>query len=314
VLIHFWGVRGSIPSPVTSEQIQSKIAAVVERISPSDLESEDSRMRFIANLPSWIYGTVGGNSPCVEVIGKSGEHIILDAGSGLRVLGKKGIKPKDNHYHLLFSHFHWDHIQGIPFFDATFDPNAVIDIYSNYPNMEEILRNQNKEPYFPYNARWDNLKAKFNFHFLTENEPFEIGGIKINTHKMKHPGDSFSISLEEDGKKFIYATDVELQLSDFDKNIERNNFFKNADVLVFDSQYTADEAITKENWGHSSFCFAIDFADVWDAKSVYMFHHEPVYDDKKLMNMYQTAKWYINYKNKCNIDLHIAIEGQEIQL
>ena len=314
MLIHFWGVRGSIPTPVTAEQIQTKILSVVERITSKDLESADSKMKFIASLPEWIYGTVGGNSPCVEVVTKTGEHIILDGGSGLRVLAKNSVKPRDNHYYMLFSHFHWDHIQGIPFFDPAFNPNCVFDIYSNFPDMEEYLRSQSSTPYFPENAGWDKLAAKFNFHLLEEGKGVEIGGVKINTHKMKHPGDSYSISIEEDGKKFIYATDIELKNSDFDTSLKSNEFFRNADVMVLDSQYTADDAIRKENWGHSSFCFSIDFADVWKAKSVYLFHHEPTYDDKKLYDIFDLAKWYINYKNNCNIDLHIAIEGQEIKL
>ncbi len=313
MLVHFWGVRGSIPSPLTSDQIQSKITAVVERITSEDLVSEDSRMKFIANLPKWIYGTVGGNSPCVQVISKAGDHIILDGGSGIRCLAKKGVKPSDKHYHLFFSHFHWDHIQGIPFFDPIYDSGATIDIYSNYRNMEEFLEKQNGEPYFPPNADWRKLNATIRFHVIEEGQPVKIGNVIVNTHKMKHPGDSYSISIEEDGKKVIYCTDVELQNSDFDLNNPRNYFFDKADAIIFDSQYTADEAIVKENWGHSSFCFGIDFAHTWNIKKVFMFHHEPTYDDKKLMDMVEMANWYIDYKQDCKIDLDIAVEGQEIE-
>ena len=75
--IHFWGVRGSIPSPILSSQIQAKINAVVQRITPQDLESFDSRERFVANLPDWIYGTVGGNSPCIQLVTDEGKELIL---------------------------------------------------------------------------------------------------------------------------------------------------------------------------------------------------------------------------------------------
>ena len=109
-ILYFWGVRGSIPTPLTPQQIQTKITAVVQRITQKDIASEDARERFIASLPEWLYGTTGGNTPCVEVKTANGTEIVLDAGSGIRVLGKTGVKPADNHYNLLLSHFHWDHL------------------------------------------------------------------------------------------------------------------------------------------------------------------------------------------------------------
>ena len=103
--IRFWGVRGSIPTPISPEQIQAKINAVVQRIEPEDLESADSRERFLAGLPSWLYGTVGGNTPCVQLVTKDGKEMILDAGSGIRELGKKSVLPEDMHYDIFFFTF-----------------------------------------------------------------------------------------------------------------------------------------------------------------------------------------------------------------
>ncbi len=116
--IRFWGVRGSLPSPQLPGQIKSKISAIIERITPDDLESPKARERFLANLPPWLFGTVGGNTPCLEVRPDkdSSNVIIFDAGSGIRELGisasKERVKP--NHYHIFFSHFHWDHLMGLP--------------------------------------------------------------------------------------------------------------------------------------------------------------------------------------------------------
>ena len=102
--IHFWGVRGSLPTPIVPEQIQSKIMAVVQRIQPSDLENGETRARFVASLPDWILGTTGGNTPCVEIQDGNTE-IILDAGTGIRVLGKNPSNITSNHFHLFFSHY-----------------------------------------------------------------------------------------------------------------------------------------------------------------------------------------------------------------
>lgn len=312
--VHFWGVRGSLPTPLTSEQVQAKITAVVERITAKDIESEDARTKFIASLPQWIFGTIGGNTPCVEFTSKSGKRFILDCGSGLRELGVHGQHPEDGHYNIFVSHFHWDHLQGLPFFWPIFSPKCKIDFYSAFPAAEKILAGQNCLPYFPQNGSWENVGKQFRFHTIKEMEPFYVEGIKIICKKMKHPGNSYSYCFEEDGKKIIYGTDVELQDSDFDLKDERNYFFKDADILIMDSQYTGEEAIAKANWGHSIFSYVVDFASTWNVKKLYFFHHEPTYSDKKIYSILKAAKWYQDYSGTTKPDIEIAIEGQEIEI
>ena len=312
--IKFYGVRGSVPTPVSPEQIQMKIAAAVERITQKDIRDEDSKMKFLASLPEWIFGTTGGNSPCIDLRASNGTQFVLDCGTGIRVFGKQHTPPLDNTYHIFLSHFHWDHIQGFPFFDKIYDKSAKLEIYSNFPDAEKYMTGQNTLPYFPKNACWDNIKDHIHFNLLKEGCPIEINGIKIDSHKMMHPGDSYSFSFQEGQKKVIYSTDVELQTSDFDVTIQRNHFFKDADVCIFDAQYTNPEAIQKENWGHSSFSYAIDFAELWNIKKLYLYHHEPTYDDKKLNSILQAGKAYQNYKNNSFPELFLAAEGKVIEL
>ena len=132
--------------------------------------------------------------------------------------------------------------------------------------------------------------------------------------KMSHPGNSYSYAISENGKKFVYATDVELSQKDFEKTSARIKVFQDADVIVLDSQYTVAEAYQKENWGHSAFCYAIDFAVHWNIKSVYLFHHEPTYDDKKLHSILHAARWYAQYIEHANMQVYLATEGTEINL
>ena len=226
--IHFWGVRGSLPAPITPEQVQAKIAAAIERMTPKDLESEDSRTRFLASLPPWLFGTVGGNTSCVELETNAGHQFILDCGSGLREFSVNGKKSPDNHYSVFMSHFHWDHIQGIPFWGATYDPRVKIDLYSTFPDAERILAEQSRCPYFPLNGCWEYVKDRFTFHLIKELEPFYVDGVKVMCRKVKHPGNSYSFSFEEDGKKLIYSTDVELTAKDYDLKDKRNYFFENS--------------------------------------------------------------------------------------
>ena len=309
--IHFWGVRGSLPTPLTPQQIQSKIMAVVQRIQPDDLKSPESRGKFIAGLPDWIYGTTGGNTACVEIKTEKNE-LIFDAGTGIRVLGKSKSKPADNHYKLFFSHFHWDHLQGLPFFDAAYNPSAKFDIYSPWKDTEQYLRDQMNTPYYP--VSFDSFTKNIVFHQISPEEPLELNGTKIFSCKMNHPGDSYSYAICENGRKFVYATDVELKAQAFDYSKDVEAVFRNADCVVLDSQYTVEEAYRKENWGHSAFCYAVDFAIHWNIKKLYLFHHEPTYDDKKLNSILQAARWYAQYIEHSEIEIYLAKEDLEITL
>ena len=310
--IDFWGVRGSIPTPLTPEQIRLKIQAVIQRITAKDLATQDSRQAFLDNLPNWLNGTVGGNTSCVTVTNKNNTVFILDAGSGIRLLGKELAKKGEKVFHIFLSHFHWDHIQGLPFFDPFFNPNSEIHFYSPKTNLKEYLEQQFESPFFPVSMKNMN-QTNMHFHILKENQVLNIDGTNITLKKMLHPGDSFSYSFEEDGKKFIYATDVELKSIEFN-NTENVNFFNNADVLVFDTQYTAPEALEKENWGHSSYSHAIDFAVLCHIKHLVFFHHEPMYDDKKLYSILHNARLYAEYANSNKIIINLAKEGKTICL
>jgi phosphoribosyl 1,2-cyclic phosphodiesterase len=311
--VHFWGVRGSLPAPQLPSQIKSKISAILEQLSPEDIESPESRERFLAGLPPWLFGTVGGNSPCVSVSpDQSRERLVFDCGSGVRELGIAmcGENPKPERYHIFFSHFHWDHVQGLPFFNPAYDPSVQADFYSPRPDIEHILSNQMLAPYFP--VRLENMGAQKRFHQLRA--PVQIGGITVQYKKMNHPGDSYSYLVREAGRRFIYATDTELTAADFMKTDENTAFFQGADLIVLDCQYTLGEAIDKYNWGHSAFSLAVDFAANWGIKHMVMFHHDPTYTDRKLYNILQSARWYLERMNVKGMELTLATEGLEISL
>ncbi len=310
--INFYGVRGSIATPLTSEQLQSKISAVVSKITEKDIASEDAKQRFVANLPKDLFGTVGGNSACVEVVLDSGDKVILDAGTGIRVCGKKYAGTSNNIFNLLITHFHWDHLQGLPFFDPAYNPTTTLNVYSTSPEAKSFLENQMSQPYFP--VPFAAFTKNISFTEIQEYEPFTIGSSEIVCKKMFHPGSSYTFLFIENGKRFIHATDVELQQHDFERNDRNVQFFQNADVLVLDSQYTVDDALQKENWGHSAFCYAIDFAHLYSIKDLYLFHHEPSYDDKKLYSILKSAQWYSDHVCNGEVQVHLAIEGQEIIL
>ncbi|MDR2702638.1 MAG: MBL fold metallo-hydrolase [Spirochaetaceae bacterium] len=311
--VHFWGVRGSLPSPQLPSQIRSKISAILERLTLDDIESPESRERFLGTLPPWLFGTIGGNTPCVTVTCESAsDMIVFDAGSGLREFGAFVVKqrPKRDHFLIFLSHFHWDHLQGLPFFNPAYDPSCTLDFYSPLKNLESALHGQMTSPYFP--VHMESMASKKNFCLLTE--PMQVGNINITFKKMNHPGDSYSYKLVEGNRTFIFATDTELSANDFQKTEENSGYFQDADCIVLDSQYTLGEAIEKYNWGHSAFSMAADFATNWGIKQLVLFHHDPTYDDKKLFNILQSARWYTERMGIKDIEISLAMEGMEINL
>jgi phosphoribosyl 1,2-cyclic phosphodiesterase len=311
--INFWGVRGSLPSPLLPGQIKSKISAIIERLTPEDLASQESRERFMAGLPPWLFGAVGGNTPCITVRAEDpAEVLVFDAGSGIREMGNavSRERPKPSRYRVFFSHFHWDHIQGIPFFGPAFDPSVSVDFYSPVAEIEQIIQDQMRPPVFP--VRMETMGSKRAFHVL--DGPLSLEGLNISYKPMNHPGGCYSYLVDDGKRRLIYATDTELTAEDFSKTKENSLFFQDADLIVIDCQYTLGEAIEKYNWGHNAFSMAADFAANWGIKHMVLFHHEPTYSDHKIYNMLQSASWYLERMNIKGIELSLAVEGLEITL
>jgi len=312
--VRFWGVRGSIPTPLLPSQIQSRIAAVVQRIAPADIASPEAREAFLAGLPPYLAGTVGGNTTCVEVRLDDDTLIIIDAGSGIAALGASLRRHREHvrHYHIFFSHFHWDHLQGLPFFSPPiFDPRCRITFYSPVEGFEAYLRGQMAPPYFPITL--DAMTADIRFHVLTD-PAIEIGSGRVECRRMKHPGGSYSYKISENGKSVIFSTDTELTEEDFQKNEENASYFQKVSLLIMDSQYTLDEAVEKYEWGHSSYSLAVDFAAAWGIRSLVLFHHEPSYDDKKMFSILKSSRWYASHLEGNGVEIMLATEDMEVTI
>ena len=310
--IRFWGVRGSVPTPLMPTKVKSKISSAIQRIAAKDLVSQEARELFLASLPDQLFSTVGGNTACVEISASQRWRLIFDAGTGIRELGNE-IQSLGGPAvcHIFFSHFHWDHIQGLPFFAPAFDPRNSITFYSPISGFQSVLEGQMKPPYFPITM--DVMAASKHFHVL-DGAPVKVGGVEILYRPMNHPGGCYSYEIRESGLKVIYSTDTELREEDFRKSPANAEYFQNADLMILDTQYTLGEAIEKYNWGHSSFSLAADFAASWSIKRLVLFHHEPSYSDRKIEGIFKNAEWYVEHLESRGIEVYLAHEGLEIEI
>jgi phosphoribosyl 1,2-cyclic phosphodiesterase len=309
--VTFWGVRGSIPAPLTPDQVRSRIAAAVQRARPADLESAATRERFLAGLPPWIFGTVGGNTTCLEVRTDDGRLLIFDAGTGLRELGVSLEKRRDpaREFPIFFTHFHWDHIQGIPFFPQAWVKGNAVTFASPMPSIERVLREQMRQPCFPVGM--EAMAARLRFVRLSGGG-VRVGGAALHWKRMNHPGGSYAYRVDQGGRSIVFATDSEVTDREFQARAENRAFFEKADLLILDSQYTLEESFTKFDFGHTAYTMAVNLAVEWKVKTLVLFHHEPRSDDRRIHGMARRARFHLGQLDAGPLTILTAQEGMEL--
>ncbi len=260
----FWGVRGSTPTP--------------------QLE----------------YLKYGGNTCCIEVRLPNDEVFIFDAGTGVRDLGDSLLEEFANQkldLNVFLTHFHWDHIQGIPFFQPLHQAGNEVVFHSvalperqhrrsgSRNVLEETLRIQMAHPFFPISL--ESLAAKQEFKEINP-EPIKFGKLTITPFPLNHPGQAYGYRIESEGAVIVYATDLEHGHAKLDKLLR--DVSQNADLLIYDSQFTPEDYKKHKGWGHSTWLEACHAASDAKVKQLALFHHFPAYDDGRFYEIVQQAR------------------------
>jgi phosphoribosyl 1,2-cyclic phosphodiesterase len=273
--LKFWGVRGSIPTP-----------------QPENLG-------------------FGGNTACLEVrVNEPGlpnpGPIIIDGGTGLRYLGMALMQEfgdRRQSLRILMTHFHWDHIQGIPFFAPLYAPDNQVTFYSARPaeQIQDILDGQMSSPYFP--VRFEHMAARRNFFHI--DPELRIGGLTIRAFPMNHPQGATGYRLEHEGAVLVHASDLEHGDQKFDRILL--DHAQNADVLIYDAQYTPEEYASKQGWGHSTWMEAVRTAREAKVKKLVLFHHDPGHDDRFMEQLVERARAHFE-------NTEAAVQGRQIAI
>lgn len=274
--IKFYGVRGSIPTP------------------GSDTEK------------------YGGNTLCTKVRDKDTE-IILDAGTGIRVLGNDLIAKLPSNpieTHIFLSHTHWDHIQGLPFFGPVYTKGNEIHIYmveNKGIGLKQALEGQMLPQYFPTSLK--KMDANIHLHDIKEGQLVEISGFKIKNGRLNHPfPGATAYRIDSNNKSMVYATDTEHYKYRPDETLLK--LANNADVLIYDSQFTPEEYKTRVNWGHSTGQKGVEIAKKAKVKRLVLFHHDPSHTDRDIDNILENCKEIAGK----DLEVIVACEGLEIDI
>jgi len=306
IRLTFWGVRGSIPVP-----------------GPTTVK-------------------YGGNTSCLELrFGDEDRLIVMDLGSGIRELAglimKKDLPRGPIRTSVFLTHTHYDHIMGFPFFTPIFIPGTELDIYGpvtyEEDTLDKIVGDQLQYRYFP--VRLEELRATIRYHPLKEGSRDLGSGLKVTTKYLNHPILVLGYKFEYKGKVLCTAYDHEMFRNVFDvkpddpgydeaavkegeiaareENEKVQQFYKDADLLVHDTQYTQKEYMAgKIGWGHSSFEYAINSANKARVKHLVLFHHDPLRSDQELEGLH--TAYVAAIRGKTNMKISIAREGATIEV
>jgi len=230
----------------------------------------------------------GGNTTCLRIAREQAKRIwIIDAGTGIRKLGKDLMREgyKQEVINIGFTHFHWDHIQGFPFFAPCFNKDQIIGIMMmgserKYKNLKEIFSVQLQADYFP--VQLDAMGAQFQFFNFGNKETFYGVTTTAVPQHHQYPGGSYGLRIEDDSQVLAICTDVE-HINGIDESIVE--LARNADLLIHDGQYTDEEYVKYRGWGHSTWRTAVEVAKRANVKKLIITHHDPDHDDDMLDSM-----------------------------
>lgn len=249
----------------------------------------------------------GGNTTCIEVRTDANELIIIDAGTGLFPLSQSLLTELPITAHVLITHTHWDHIQGLPFFIPNFIAGNTLRLHGAFDpvigkGIEHAMQVQLQYSYFP--VREAEMKGQIEYVTLRPNETLQIGSARVTPCLMNHPVIDFGYRIDANGKSLFFTGDHEppaniyepgdplyaqCQASVDEKRASILAAMQGVDVLIADTSYTAGEYPTKRGWGHGTFDSSIQYARAAGAKMLFCTHHEPTRSDDALEAVFAQA-------------------------
>lgn len=322
--VKLWGTRGSLATPQSPQCFEQRIKDVLQGFFAAGYQTADDIDPYLASLPDCQFGGYGGETSCAEVRSPN-QQIIIDGGSGLRSLGYELVKGAcglgDGELHLLFTHFHWDHLSGLPFFVPFFIPGNIVHVYAVQPDLPDMFRTVFQKPYFPVSL--EKLDARIEYHQLQPRQPLQLNDMTVTPYQMDHPDPCWGFRIESAGKVVAYCVDNEVQRISRSELGSDLPLYQGVDLLVADAQYTLLEATERVNWGHGAAPDVLEIAMREGIKQIMFVHHDPAASDAKIAAAEAQARGFYEKQlrmNPCSqmrlheVDWRFARDGDQVTL
>ena len=317
ISVRFWGTRGSLPAPLTLQQLRNKLSSALVAGAGLNLDTVERANSFVESLPFHIGGTFGGSSSCVQLSASDNHVVLLDMGSGARLAGQEALRQlagRPGEFHIFMSHLHWDHIMGFPFFTPAYIPGQRIHIYGCHEQLENAFRRQQAEPSFP--VELSKMASTMEFVRLEPGRSYNIAGYQVRAALQQHPGDAYGYRFERNGKCVVYSTDAEHKPENIQDAAAFVELYRDADLVIFDAMYSlADSVSVKEDWGHSSNVVGVELCQQARVKRLALVHHDPANDDATIERLCHDALRLEEItRQDSRLEVLAAYDGLEIQI
>ncbi len=297
--LKFWGVRGSLPASPSPETWVGDFEKIMKSFFEKGYRDVSQVREFISTHTISQIGGFGCHTTCVEV-NCGDQQIIIDGGSGIRNLGDMMMKGQAGKgkavIHIFLTHFHWDHLIGLPFFAPHFIAGNEINYYAVQPELPEMVKIKFRRPMFP--VPFESLGAKINFHILEPRKALQLGEMMITPYQLDHPDPCWGYKIESGGKAYAHCVDTEGTRTSRESLGADLPLYQGIDLMYFDAQYTLPELAEKANWGHSAAQLGLDLAFREGIKYVLFAHHDPGADTNQLYELKNQTREYYDWKIK----------------